>query len=105
MSVRSSGVLCVGRCAIDNFVFVVAFFFEFFLFVVAPSGSFCLSLHHWFLRVCRCAVGFCFVCRCTVGLLLAFRYVVASSFVGRWVVGFFSFASTPLVSLCSCRFN
>ena len=41
-------------------------------------------VRHWVLFVGRCAIVFSFVCRCAVG--------------------FFSFAGTPLVSLCSCRF-
>ena len=98
-----SGAVSRCRCtAVTFFVLVVVSLmilcsscvFEVSLFVVAPSGSFSLSLHLSFLRVCRCTVGF----------FMVFRHVVAS-FVGRRVVGFFSFAGTPLVYLCSCRFD
>ena len=109
MSVRS-GVLFVGRGAIDNFVFVVAFlsffncccavgffFFvvgcvgafvcryavDFFSFVIVTLISFRLSLRHWVLFVCRCVVGFFFCLSLRRWFPFVFRFVVVL-LLGCW---------------------
>ena len=78
-----SGVHSVGRGAIDNFVFVVAFLRSYLL------------LRRLFLFICRCTANF-FVIRCAVGF---FFFVVGSvgSFVCRYAVEFFSFVIVTLI--------